>query len=65
MFLQARARPRREETVGALDPDRDRRRLLAEPPNLHSALQKHLKARLSTTGASFARFADAAPLATG
>jgi hypothetical protein len=28
--------------------------------NLHSALQKHLKARLSTTGASFSRFADAA-----
>ncbi len=32
--------------------------------NLRSALQKHLKARLSTTGATFARFAYAAPLAT-
>jgi drug/metabolite transporter (DMT)-like permease len=31
--------------------------------NLRSALQKHLKARLSTTGATFARFAYAAPLA--
>ena len=31
--------------------------------NLRSALQKHLKARLSTTGATFARFAFAAPLA--
>jgi drug/metabolite transporter (DMT)-like permease len=32
--------------------------------NLRSALQKHLKARLSTTGATFARFGYAAPLAT-
>jgi drug/metabolite transporter (DMT)-like permease len=31
--------------------------------NLRSALQKHLKGRLSTTGATFARFAYAAPLA--
>ena len=31
--------------------------------NLRSALQKHLKARLTTTGATFARFAYAAPLA--
>jgi drug/metabolite transporter (DMT)-like permease len=31
--------------------------------NLRSALQKHLTARLSTTGATFARFAYAAPLA--
>ena len=31
--------------------------------NLRSALQKHLKAELSTTGATFARFAYAAPLA--
>ena len=31
--------------------------------NLRSALQKHLKAQLSTTGATFARFAYAAPLA--
>ena len=31
--------------------------------NLRSALQKHLKARLSTTGATFARFAYAVPLA--
>jgi drug/metabolite transporter (DMT)-like permease len=32
--------------------------------NLRSALQKHLKASLSTTGATFARFAYAAPLAS-
>ncbi len=31
--------------------------------NVRSALQKHLKGRLSTTGATFARFAYAAPLA--
>ena len=31
--------------------------------NLRSALQKHLKGRLSTTGATFSRFAYAAPLA--
>lgn len=31
--------------------------------NLRSALQKHLKGRLSNTGATFARFAYAAPLA--
>ncbi len=31
--------------------------------NLRSALQKHLKGQLSTTGATFARFAYAAPLA--
>jgi drug/metabolite transporter (DMT)-like permease len=31
--------------------------------NLRSALQKHLKAQLSTTGATFGRFAFAAPLA--
>ena len=31
--------------------------------NLRSALQKHLKARLSTTGATYSRFAYAAPLA--
>ena len=31
--------------------------------NVRSALQKHLKARLSTSGATFSRFAFAAPLA--
>jgi drug/metabolite transporter (DMT)-like permease len=31
--------------------------------NLRSALQRHLKGRLSTTGATFSRFAYAAPLA--
>ena len=31
--------------------------------NLRSALQKHLKGRLSNTGATFSRFAYAAPLA--
>ena len=31
--------------------------------NVRSALQKHLKGRLSTTGATFSRFAYAAPLA--
>ena len=31
--------------------------------NLRSALQKHLKGRLSTPGATFSRFAYAAPLA--
>jgi hypothetical protein len=29
--------------------------------NLRSALQKHLKGQLSTTGATFSRFAYAAP----
>ena len=31
--------------------------------NLRSALQKHLKGRLTNTGATFSRFAYAAPLA--
>ena len=31
--------------------------------NLRSALQRHLKGVLSTTGATFSRFAYAAPLA--
>ena len=33
--------------------------------NVRSALQKHLKGRLSTTGATFSRFIFAAPLAMG
>ena len=33
--------------------------------NVRSALQKHLKGRLSTTGATFSRFIFAAPLAVG
>ncbi len=33
--------------------------------NVRSALQKHLKGRLSTTGATFSRFIFAAPLAIG